>query len=123
MNGSKELFLWIAIVTLLLLFTGGVAIQDVQRFDPVAHEGVRVSLVGSVSQFSIPFLLSTYSEKGPFHVRVAYHNTGEKRVREVHLRCVNVSWESQSVRLVVDGPIALPVRTRQYPNSTSGGIL
>jgi hypothetical protein len=125
MNGWKWLFLWITIVVLLVLwlFTGGVAIQDVQRFEPIDHEGFRVSLEGSVSQIDIPFLFSSYSAKGPFRVCVAYHNSDEEKVREVRLRSVNVAWHGQPVQLVVDGPVVLPVRTKQYSSSRSSGIV
>jgi hypothetical protein len=117
------LFLW--------LYTGGVAVQRVQRFDSTANsrlnqdEDVRISLGGSVSQVHIPFLFSRYSEKGPFRLALAYHNYGEKTCREVCLHSVRLHWDGgPPVELVEGGrALVLPVDTQQHPNSTLQGVV
>jgi hypothetical protein len=88
-SGIMPLLIVLAVGFLVLwLFTGGVAIQSVQRFDSAGksrwseHEGVKVSLGGSVSHFDIPFLVSRYTEKGPFQLSAAYYNHAEKHFRE-----------------------------------------
>jgi len=115
----------------LWLFTGGIAIQRVERFHSVEEsriepdEQINVSLHGEISSFEIPFLISNHREVGPFRLEVGYNNYGPNPPKQVRLRSVRLTWEgSDPVTLLSENqPITLPIVPKQYWNSGTSGVV
>lgn len=74
----------VVVLAVAWLATGGLVIEDVTRFDidPTVSLGVSerlgVALQGRPIQYEIPYIYKSYSEEGPFELRIRFQKYEEK---------------------------------------------
>jgi len=113
------------------VITGGVAIQRVQRFDSTRvwrlndQERFNISLLGTSSDFSIPFLIIKHSEQSPFSLAFSYYSSGERAWQSIKINSITIQRNhSPQVELLPNlKPLILPIETKRYSNSSSKGIV
>src|SRR5262249_30550867 len=104
------MYLAFGLLILVWFFTGGIAIQRVERFDSLGNdyissdEQINVFIVGTQSEFDIPFVFHSFRQTAPFFLEFDYNNYGSNPPTSVRLTSARVSGAGHdSTELILSG--------------------